>query len=145
VLEQPTFPDFFQEETPDALRSCVDWLEQEIGLDDQFFAKLLKADAPTFSDWRRADGELSQESEGALRQFWHTTLHLLSFLNFDPARVKELFGHVTSECPVDQRSALTPPWSGSSLKEYFEQIGSPAIEKVDCWVTGLRFGDIYAA
>lgn len=34
---------------------------------------------------------------------------------------------------------VTPPWSGSSLREYLERTGVPAIEALDYWVTELRF------
>jgi len=47
-----TVPDFFQEETPEALRAQVDWLVREVGLDDAFFENLLGTDKVTFSGWR---------------------------------------------------------------------------------------------
>jgi hypothetical protein len=36
-------------------------------------------------------GMLPLEGEEALRGFWRMALHLLSFLNFDGARIRELF------------------------------------------------------
>jgi hypothetical protein len=42
-------------------------------------------------------------------------------------------------------SPLTPPWSGASLKAYLERTRADGIRKVVGWVTGLRFGDPYAA
>lgn len=145
MLEQSTVPDFFQEETRAALRSQVDWLALEVGLDASFVVKLLDTDEQTFTNWRLFNADLPAEREDTLRSFWHTTLHILSFLNFDLDRVRELFHHPVPARSIDKGSALAPPWSGMTLKEYFEQVGGLAVEKVDCWVTGLRFSDPYAA
>jgi hypothetical protein len=145
VLEQSTVPDFFQEETRDALRSQVDWLALEVGLDDSFLVRLLETDEQTFTNWRLFNADLPPGREDTLRRFWHTTLHLLSFLNFDLDRVRELFQHAVPARLKAEESALAPPWSGMTLKEYFERAGGLAVEKVDCWVTGLRFSDPYAA
>jgi hypothetical protein len=140
-----TVPDFFQEETADALRCQVDWLAREVGVDDAFFAKLLGTDLATFSNWRVLNADLPPEGEETLRRLWRTVLHLLSFLNFDEVRVRGLFRHTLPLAPPAGEGAMTPPWSGSSLKGYLERAGVGAIEKVDGWVTGLRFGDPYSA
>jgi len=145
VLEQSTVPDFFQEETKDSLRSRVDWLTSEVGLDDSFFVMLLETDEQTFTNWRLFNADLPPGREDILRRFWHMMLNLLSFLNFDRARVRELFQHAVPARSKDEESVLAPPWSGMTLKEYLERVGGLAVEKVDSWVTGLRFGDPYAA
>jgi hypothetical protein len=145
MLEQSTVPDFFQEETSDALRSQVEWLTLEIGLEDSFLAKLLETDEDTLMKWRLFDAELPAGREDAPRRFWYMTLHLLSFLNFDLHRVRELFQHAVPIRSKNEESALAPPWSGMSLTEYFERSRGDAVDKVDCWVTGLRFSDPYAA
>ena len=41
--------------------------------------------------WIDGRGTLPLEGEQALRGFWRMALHLLSFLNFDGARIRELF------------------------------------------------------
>jgi hypothetical protein len=145
VLEQSTVPDFFQEGTRDALGSQVDWLKLHVGLDDSLLVKLLDIDEQTFRNWRFLNADLPPRREDTLRRFWQTTLHLLSFLNFDRGRVRELFQHETPARSKTEASALAPPWNGVSFKEYPEQSGDIGIEKVDCWVTGLRFGDVYTA
>jgi hypothetical protein len=144
VPEQSTVPDFFQEETTEALRLRVDWLRDEVGLDDSFLVKLLKTDEQTFTNWRLFNADLPPGREDTLRRFWRATLHLLSFLNFDLDRVRELFQHAVPRRSKIEESALAPPWSDMSLKQYLERAGDTGIEKVDSWVTGLRFGDPYA-
>jgi hypothetical protein len=140
-----TVPDFFQEETVDVLRGQADWLAREVGLDDSFFARLVGTDEATFANWRRSDTDLAPDAEETLRLLWRTVLHLLSFLNFDQARVRNLFQQTMPATAAGEASPLTPPWAGSSLRAYLERARAGAIEKVDAWVTGLRFGDPYTA
>ena len=144
MLVRSTVPDFFQEDTPDALRCQVDWLIREVGVDDAFFARLVGTDEATFSGWRSLEGALPPGGEETLRGLWRTVLHLLSFLGFDGPRVRDLF---LREMPASAggQSPLTPPWAGASLKAYLERAGADGIERVDGWVTGLRFGDPYVA
>jgi hypothetical protein len=140
-----TVPDFFQEETEDALRSQVNWLRDELSVEDGFFAKLLGTSPTTFSNWRRDQAALPTGGEDTLRNLWQAVLHLLSFLNFDKERARNLFAETMPAAPPDGGPALPPPWSGSSLREYLELTGDAGIEKVERWVTGLRFGDPFAA
>ncbi len=141
---QSTVPDFFQEESSDALRSQVEWLVREVGVDDTFFAKLVGTDERTFSNWRQSNAHLAAGGVEMLKNLWRTLLHLLSFLSFDTKRVRDLFLKTMPACPSGEEAALTPPWSGASLKTYLERNRAAGIVKVDGWVTGLRFGDAYA-
>ncbi len=144
-MVQSTVPDFFQEQTGDSLRAQVDWLVREFGIDSAFFEQLLGTDEVTFSGWRESDALLPPDGEETLRDLWRAVLHLLSFLNFDQARVRDLFQQTMPACPSGTESPLTPPWSGTSLKAYLERARADGIGKVAGWVTGLRFGDPYAA
>lgn len=135
-------PDFFQDESSDSLRSQADWLVRHIGLDDSFFAKLLDTDDSTIADWRQRGGNLSHPQEEIFRQFWRTILHLLSFLNLDDARLRELFLQSFAARPVARPSTLLPAWSGESLKTYLEREREHGIPQVDRWFTGFRFGRI---
>jgi hypothetical protein len=142
---ESTVPDFFQEETADARRAQVDWLVREIGVDDAFFAKLLGTGEGTFSRWREGGAPLPAGGEETLRDLWRAVLHLLSFLNFDPVRVRDLFQKSMPTYAAGTGSPLTPPWGGMSLRAYLERARAEGIGKVASWVTGLRFGDPYAA
>src|SRR5262245_6346391 len=82
-----TVPDYFQEETEEALQEQVGWLIRAAGLDDSFFARLLRLDEGVFAGWRSAHAPLPAEGEQTLRNFWRMTLHLLSFLNCDEAQL----------------------------------------------------------
>src|SRR5271157_772123 len=88
VMKLQTVPNFFQEETEDALRSQVEWFGQEAGVDHGFFARFLGVDEADFEAWIDGRGTLPLEGVQALRGFWQTALHLLSFLNFEGASVQ---------------------------------------------------------
>lgn len=138
-----TIPDFFQDESDAALRSQVEWQAERLGLDDDFFAKLLPEDRFIFSGWRSDVDALTRVKEEVLRAWWQTVLHLLSFQNFDEKKVRTLLEQKAS-ASVALSSAFSPPWSGSSLKEYLEGRGADAIREVDRWVESFRFGDPYS-
>ena len=48
----PPVPDYFQEDSEEALRFRIQWLEAEVSLGDPFFARLLRTDEGTFARWR---------------------------------------------------------------------------------------------
>lgn len=138
-------PDFFQEEGEAALRSQVQWLERQIGFEDSFFAKFLHVKENAFHDWKCRGGSLPSDRQTNLRDFWRTILHLFSFLNFDDQRVRHLLNHPVPCVPPHETFPLAPPWSGSSLRSYFEENGRESLPGVDRWITAFRFGDPYAA
>lgn len=137
-------PDFFQDESEDALRAQVEWQAERLGLDDGFFARLLPEDRRTFAGWRKDVDALSPVKEDVLRAWWRTVLHLLSFQNFDEQRVRTLLEQRPSTATSVESSLFSPPWTASSLKEYLESRGPDAIAEVDRWVESFRFGDPYA-
>jgi hypothetical protein len=92
-------PDFFQEESEEAPRSQVEWLEQHLGLRDSFFVRLLDEDPRRFLAWRRAADTLPRDKEEVMRDWWQTVLHLLSFQGFDEARVRALLERTTRGTP----------------------------------------------
>jgi hypothetical protein len=144
-MAQSTVPDFFQEETEDALRAQVDWLIRHVGVDDAFFERLLGTAEVTFSGWREFGALLPPGGAETLRDLWRAVLHLLSFLNFDESRVRDLFQKTMPAHTSNMGSPLTPPWRGASLKAYLERTRADGIGKMADWVTGFRFGDPYAA
>jgi hypothetical protein len=138
-------PDFFQDESESALRARVEWQEKHLGLGDSFFARLLREDQKVFAAWRKDEDAIFSSKEDALRDWWHTVLHLLSFHGFDAGRVRALLEQKATPRAVPEASPFAPPWSASSLKEYVESHGPEAIREVDRWVESFRFGDPYAS
>jgi hypothetical protein len=69
VIKLQTVPDFFQEKTEEDLRSQVEWVGQEAGLDHSFFARFLGMDKADIETWLDGRATLPLEGERALRGF----------------------------------------------------------------------------
>lgn len=139
MFTQPV-PDYFQDESEDALRSRMQWLETEMGLGDSFFAKLLRTDQQTVARWKEQRIALARAELLGLREFWEMMMHILSFVNFDFQRARKLLEHVPSTSTQGLRAAPTPPWVGSSIKTYLETHGFSVVDQVTRWITSFRFG-----
>jgi hypothetical protein len=137
---KPPVPDYFQEDSEDALRSRVQWLEAEVGLNDPFFAKLLRTEEATFTGWREQRAALPRKDLRGLREVWEMLVHILSFVNFDSGRARQLLEHIPSSTAQGLGARPAPPWAGSSLKTYLETHGLVAADDVNRWVTSFRFG-----
>jgi hypothetical protein len=139
-----TVPDFFQDEGEEALRAQVKWQQEHLGLDDSFFARLLREDRHRFSLWQKDADTLAREKEDVLREWWQTVLHLLSFQRFHEEKLRSLLEQTQSLGASKEASPFSPPWSASSLKVYLENRGPEAIAEVSRWLESFRFGDPYA-
>jgi hypothetical protein len=140
-----TVPNFFVEDDEPALRSQAGWTGHHLGLSDGFFARFLRVAESSFRDWRLGQAELPADRQDALRNFWHTVRHLLSFTDLDEQKIRAL---LERRMPVDEGShphPLDPPWIGSTMKSYLEEGGPDVLPNVDRWVTGFRFGNPYAS
>jgi hypothetical protein len=133
-------PDYFQEDSEDALRSRVQWLQAEVSLGDPFFARLLRMDEETFTGWKEHRAALHHEELLELREVWEMMMHILSFVNFETARARRLLEHVPPAASGQLAAGQAPPWVGSSIKRYLEAHGIGAVEDVNRWVTSFRFG-----
>jgi hypothetical protein len=139
-----TYPDFFQKDNPDALQSQVSWLKGELGLNDQFFARVLQVPKIDLAKLEGHTTRLSSRDLSTLHEFSRMVLHILSFLGSDITKVKALFEAPASRDKSAPLSPVAPPWAGSTLRSYLEQSGQPAIKAVSNWVACLRFGDFDA-
>ncbi len=101
-----TVPDFFQEETEEALREQANWLVREVGVDDVFFARLLRLDPNTVVEWRSGHVSLAAEDQQTLRLLWYMTLHLFSYLGSNENRLRSLFQGFVPAPRRGQRSPL---------------------------------------
>ncbi len=139
-----TVPDFFQDESEEALRAQVKWQKEHLGLADTFFAGLLREDQSQFSSWVGGTGPLTSGKEDLLRDWWRTVLHLLSFQYFMEDRVRALLERTAATGSELASQQFAPPWSTGSLKAYLENRGPDAIAEVNRWVESFRFGNPYA-
>ena len=137
-------PDFFQDESEEAMRAQVKWQFEHLGLGDGFFAKLLGEDRRRFASWQKEADTLAPGKEDVLRDWWQTVLHLLSFQRFDEEKLRSLIEQTRPQGSTNEASSFIPPWSASSLKTYLEDRGPAAIAEVNRWLEPFRFGDPYA-
>lgn len=134
-------PDFFQEESESALRQKVEWITDHLGVDVSFLAHLLRTEESQLTDWLRFGGAISPQHQDELSDLWRAVLHLLSFQNFDVARVRQMLERETGPVPTMPPNAV--PWAGSSMRTYLETKGSKAVAELTDWVMSLRFRDPY--
>jgi hypothetical protein len=127
-------PDYFQEDSEDALRSRVQWLEADVSLTDRFFARLLRTDEGTFSRWRERQAALPRKELLGVRDVWEMMMHVLSFVNFDSGRARGLLDHLPAAAARPREASQAPPWAGSSLKTCLETHGPDAMDAVNRWV-----------
>ncbi len=136
----PTVPDYFQDDSEDALRARLQWLEAEANLGEPFFARLLRTDAGTFTRWNQQRAALPRAALLGLQEVWDMMMHVLSFVNFDSGRARRLLEHVSVAAARQPGAKPAPPWAGSSIKTYLETHGPGAVNEVSRWVTSFRFG-----
>lgn len=137
-----TVPAFFQEEDEPALRSQAQWLEQHLGLSDEFFARFLRISESSFRDWRLEQAPLSPDRQDALRGLWRTVLYLRYYTNYDMQKFRSLLDRrIPAEDEWGRRHPLAPPWSGSTLRIYLEEKGPDVLADVDGWLEALWHGD----
>jgi hypothetical protein len=132
-------PDFFQEDSEDALRSRVQWLQGEIGFGDSFFTRLLRMDEGAFTRWKERRAILLHRDLLGLQDVWEMMMHILSFVNFDSDRARCLLEHIPPAVVREGETDQTPPWAGSSIKSYLETRGPAAVGNVNRWITSFRF------
>jgi hypothetical protein len=133
-------PDFFQDDSEDALRSRVEWLEAEVGLGTPFFGRLLRTDEGAFTAWKERRAALPNGAQVGLRELWDLMVHILSFVNFDTTLARRMLEHVAQAAGPERGVSDAPPWTGSSIKRYLETRGLGGIDDVSYWVTSFRFG-----
>jgi hypothetical protein len=138
-----TFAPFFHSEAEPDLVSQVAWAEDELGLSDAFFSRLLEVDEGTFSDWRLGTGAISKDKRDDLGEFWDVVRHMLSFLNHNIGLLHIMLDYVDDSNNGAVRLPFSPPWIGTSLRTYLERTGSEGVQAVSHWVQALRFADSY--
>lgn len=136
-------PDFFLDESEEALRSRQDWLGEYFGLGDDFFARFLRIDEGTLRTWRLGEGPLGAKQQQELQDFWTTAMHILSFAGMDDERVRSFLSHLVAFEPENRRHPHMPRWMGSCLRDYLGEQGADALPYVDEWIMAPRFGKPY--
>jgi len=120
---------------PDVL-SAVRWLQEHLPFSDEDLARLIGASTELFSEWKTGAQKLSDSQIETLEDLSLAINRLLSFYGFRRDLMVTVL-EFRSESPI-HRSRLTPPWLGTSLKDYMLSHGAKGIAEVDSWVQEIK-------
>lgn len=114
-----------------------EWLQNDLSFSDEYLAKLIGADQKRFCEWKRGEQKLTKSQVRKLRNLSAAMTRLLSFLNFRrDLMIRILEFH--SDSDEIQRTKFTPPWLGSSLREFMLGDGDTGVNEVRIWVECVR-------
>ena len=126
-------PDVYSQ---DAL-SAVNWLQEHLSFSDEYLAQLVEASQEQFSQWKRGGEKLTSSQLQTLEKLSTAMNRLLSFFNFRRDLMTRILESHFDSYQI-QRTSFTPPWLGTSLKDYMLTHGSRGIDAVDSWVQSLK-------
>ena len=125
-------PDIYD---PDVL-SAVRWLQEHLPFSDEDLAQLIGVSTELFCEWKTGAQTLSDSQTETLEDLSLAINRLLSFYGFRRDLMVTIL-EFHSESPI-QRSRFTPPWLGTSLKDYMLSHGAKGIAEVDSWVQEIK-------
>jgi len=117
--------------------SAVNWLQEHLSFSDEYLAQLVGVSQELFSQWKRGEGELTSSQVQTLENFSTAMNRLLSFFNFRRELMTRILESHFDSYQI-QPTKFTPPWLGTSLKEYLSRHGNRGIGEVDSWVQRLK-------
>ena len=126
-------PDVYGQDT----LSAVNWLQENLSFSDEYVAQLIGARQELFSEWKKGGHRLTKSQVRKLKHLSTAMTRLLSFLNFRRDLMLRVL-EFQSDSNQIQRTSSTPPWLGTSLRDYMLQHGSKGIKEVDSWVQKLK-------
>ena len=125
-------PDVFD---PDVL-SAVRWLQEHLPFSDEYLAQLIGASTGLLSEWKTGAQALTDSPMETQENLSLAINRLLSFYGFRRDLIVSVL-EFHSDSPI-QRSRFTPPWVGTSLKDYILNHGVKGIAEVDSWVQKIK-------
>jgi hypothetical protein len=114
----------------------VKWLQEHLPFPDDYLSQLIGADQELFSAWKSGEQTLTNSQEQTLESLLTTINRLLSFYNFRRDLMVRLLETQTEDRVY--RDSHTPPWCGTSLKDYMLVHGAKGIAEVNNWIQTLR-------
>jgi len=120
---------------PDVL-SAVRWIQEHLPFSDEDLARLIGINTELFSQWKTGAQTLTDSQTETLEDLSLAINRLLSFYGFRRDLMVTVL-EFRSESPI-QRSRFTPPWLGTSLKDYMLSHGAKGIAEVDSWVQEIK-------
>jgi len=114
----------------------VRWLQKKLSFSDEYVTDLIGVSKELFSKWKKREATLTSSQLETLENLWSAMNRLLSYFNFR----RDLMMRVLEARFSDQihRTKSTPPWVGTSLRDFMLLQGRPGIYEVECWVWHIR-------
>lgn len=117
--------------------SAVEWLQEHLSFSDEYLAELIGARQELFVQWKKGGQTLTSSQVRKLKKLSTAMTRLLSYLNFRRDLIMQILEFHSDSDQIRQTS-FTPPWLGTSLKDYLLHHGGRGIDAVDSWVQSLR-------
>ena len=102
---------------------------------NEYVAELIGARQELFTRWKTGEQTLSSLQEQKLENFWDAMNRLLSFFGFRRDLIMRVLEFKT-EAQI-HRTRSTPPWLGSSLRDYMLEHGDRGVMEAKLWVECL--------
>lgn len=115
--------------------SGVEWLQENLAFSNEYVPELIEARQELFTRWKRGEQTLNSSQEQKLENFWDAMNRLLSFFGFRRDLIMRVLEFKT-EAQI-HRTRSTPPWLGSSLRDYMLEHGDTGVMEVKLWVVCL--------
>ena len=116
--------------------SAIEWLQEHLSFSDEYLAQLVGVSEELFSAWKRSEHTLRNSQVRKLRNLSTAMNRLLSFFNFRRDLIMRVL-EFHADCNQIQRTSNSPPWLGTSLRDYMLHHGDKGIKEVDSWVQSL--------
>ena len=132
--DEQIIPDVYGQ--ADAL-STVEWLQEHLSFSDEYLAELIGARQELFAQWKKGGQTLTSSQVRKLKKLSTAMTRLLSYLNFRRDLMMQILEFDSDGAHI-RRTSFTPPWLGTSLKDYLLHHGGRGIDAVDSWVQSMR-------
>ena len=116
--------------------SGIEWLQENLAFSNEYVAELIGARQEALTRWKRGEQTLSSSQEKKLENFWDAMNRLLSFFGFRGDLVMRVLEFKSDEDQI-HRTRSTPPWLGSSVRDYMLEHGDTGVIEVKLWVEHL--------
>ena len=120
----------------DDARSHIGWLQEHLAFTDEYLAQLVGARPEAFSEWKRGGKSLTRSQVRKLKNLHTAISRLLSYYGFRRDLMLRVLEVHVDDIDQTRRTSYTPPWVGTSLRDYLLRRGG--IAAVDAWIQKIK-------
>jgi hypothetical protein len=123
---------------------AVRWLQEHLSFPDDYLAQLIGATPELFSRWKTGEQALTSSQMETLDNLSIAINRLLSYYGFRRDLIVSVLEFQSNSDQV-QRSIYTPPWIGTSLKDYLLDHGARGIAEVNDWIEKVKVANSWSS